>query len=70
MLPNIARYDGENDPERDSYAQVLLLNRLHAAVKRINRTVFRPMHRQKPSKKFSALLRLNCLPTMKPFTGY
>ena len=32
--PDIA-YDGEN-PERDSYAQVLLLNRLKNAVKRIN----------------------------------
>ena len=32
--PDIA-YDGEN-PERDSYAQVLLLNRLQNAVKRIN----------------------------------
>ena len=32
--PDIA-YDGEN-PERDSYAQVLLLNKLQNAVKRIN----------------------------------
>lgn len=35
--PDIA-YDGEN-PERDSYAQVLLLNRLQNAVKRINPTI-------------------------------
>jgi hypothetical protein len=65
--PDIA-HDGEN-PERDSYAQVLLLNRLQNAVKRINH-IFHPMHRQKPSKKFSVLLHLNCLPTMKPFIVY
>lgn len=35
--PDIA-YDGEN-PERDSYAQVLLLNRLQNAVKRINHSI-------------------------------
>jgi len=35
--PDIA-YDGEN-PERDSYAQVLLLNRLQNAVKRINQSI-------------------------------
>jgi type I restriction enzyme R subunit len=35
--PDIA-YDGEN-PERDSYAQVLLLNRLQSAVKRINHSI-------------------------------
>ena len=35
--PDIA-YDGEN-PERDSYAQVLLLNRLQNAVKRINHNI-------------------------------
>ncbi len=35
--PDIA-YDGEN-PERDSYAQVLLLNRLQNAVKRINYSI-------------------------------
>jgi type I restriction enzyme R subunit len=35
--PDIA-YDGEN-PERDSYAQVLLLNRLRNAVKRINHSI-------------------------------
>ncbi|WKZ75440.1 MAG: type I restriction endonuclease subunit R [Vicingaceae bacterium] len=35
--PDIA-HDGEN-PERDSYAQVLLLNRLQNAVKRINHSI-------------------------------
>lgn len=35
--PNIA-HDGEN-PERESYAQVLLLSRLQHAVKRINHTI-------------------------------
>lgn len=35
--PDIA-YDGEN-PERDSYAQVLLLNRLQNAVRRINPSI-------------------------------
>jgi len=35
--PDIA-YDGEN-PERDNYAQVLLLNRLQTAVKRINHSI-------------------------------
>lgn len=35
--PDIA-YDSEN-PERDSYAQVLLLNRLQNAVKRINQSI-------------------------------
>ena len=35
--PDIA-YDGEN-PERDNYAQVLLLNRLQNAVKRINHSI-------------------------------